>query len=69
MKVLQDFVAEFDYEMPIDISVREKCQIGGNLASNAAGYKLMKTKSLHANTVGLKVVLPDGTILDNMTNL
>jgi len=41
--------------------------IGGNLATNAGGIKFIKHNSLHANVIGLKTVLADGTILDNMT--
>ena len=43
--------------------------IGGNLATNAGGIKFIKHNSMHANCVGLKAVLPDGRILDNMTTL
>ena len=43
--------------------------IGGNLATNAGGIKFIRHNSMHANCVGLKAVLPDGEILDNMTTL
>jgi FAD/FMN-containing dehydrogenase len=43
--------------------------IGGNLATNAGGIHFIKQNSLHANTIGLKAVLADGTILDNMTTV
>ena len=41
--------------------------IGGNVATNVGGTKLIRNNSLHANCVGLKVVLADGTVLDNMS--
>ena len=43
--------------------------IGGNLATNALGIDLIKYNSMHANCIGLKVVLPNGDVLDNMTTL
>lgn len=43
--------------------------IGGNLATNAGGINFIKHNSLHANCIGLKAVLPNGDILDNMTTL
>ena len=43
--------------------------IGGNLATNAGGIKFVRHNSMHANCVGLKAVLADGRILDNMTTL
>lgn len=65
---MQNYVIEKDYEMPLDLGAKGSCQIGGNLATNAGGIKFIKHNSLHANTIGLKAVLADGTILDNMTN-
>jgi FAD/FMN-containing dehydrogenase len=36
------------------------------VSTNAGGIKFIKYNSMHANTLGLKVVLADGTILDNI---
>jgi FAD/FMN-containing dehydrogenase len=52
--------------MPLDLGAKGSCQIGGNLATNAGGIKFIKQGSMHANCVGLKVVLADGTIIDQM---
>lgn len=46
--------------MPLDLGARGSCQIGGNLATNAGGINFVKYNSLHANCVGLKVVLANG---------
>jgi len=45
------------------------CQIGGNVATNAGGLRLLRYGSLHGTVLGLEVVLPDGTILDQLTTL
>mmetsp|Transcript_40412 Transcript_40412/g.29777 ORF Transcript_40412/g.29777 Transcript_40412/m.29777 type:complete len:149 (+) Transcript_40412:470-916(+) len=55
--------------MPLDLAAKGSCQIGGNLSTNAGGINFLRHNSLHANCVGLKVVLPNGTILDNITTL
>lgn len=47
--------------MPLDLGAKGSCQIGGNISTNAGGIKY---GSMHANTKGLKVVLPNGTIAD-----
>lgn len=52
--------------MPLDLGAKGSCMIGGNLATNAGGIKFIKYGSMHANTLGLKVVLADGTILDTI---
>lgn len=43
--------------------------IGGNLATNAGGVRMIKYGSLRGNTVGLKAVLPNGEVIDNMKGL
>jgi D-2-hydroxyglutarate dehydrogenase len=52
--------------MPLDLGAKGSCMIGGNLSTNAGGIKYIKYGSMHANTLGLKVVLADGTILDTI---
>ena len=66
---LQTYLNERGYLMPLDLGAKGSCQIGGNLATNAGGIHFIKYNSLHANCMGLKVVLPNGNILDNMGNL
>ena len=43
--------------------------IGGNVSTNAGGLRVMKYKSMHANILGLEVVLADGTVLDMMRSI
>lgn len=66
---LQEYALERDHEVPLDLGAKGSCQIGGNLATNAGGIKFLRHNSLHATCVGLKMVLADGTILDNMSSL
>ena len=69
LRTLQNYTKERGYEVPLDLGAKDSCQIGGNLANNAGGLKVIRHNSMHANTIGLKMVLADGTILDNMTTL
>jgi len=55
--------------MPLDLGAKGSCMIGGNLATNAGGIHFIKFNSMHANCVGLKAVMANGQILDNMTTL
>jgi FAD/FMN-containing dehydrogenase len=52
--------------MPLDLGAKGSCMIGGNLATNAGGIKFIKYGSMHANTVGIKAVLADGTIINDL---
>lgn len=71
--ILQDlhtYLNEKGYLMPLDLGAKGSCQIGGNLSTNAGGIHFIRYNSLHANCVGLQIVVPDqGKILDNITTL
>jgi len=45
------------------------CHIGGNVATNAGGLRLLRYGSLHGSVLGLEVVLPDGSIMSELTTL
>ncbi len=45
------------------------CHIGGNVATNAGGLRLLRYGSLHGTVMGLRAVLADGTILDDLNIL
>ncbi|CAJ1966271.1 unnamed protein product [Cylindrotheca closterium] len=61
---LLDFAAAKDHLVPVDLGAKGTCQIGGNISTNAGGSFYFRYGSLHANVVGLEVVLANGDILD-----
>lgn len=70
--ILQDLdntLIKEGYQIPLDLPARHICRIGGNIATNAGGIRQMRFGNLHGSVMGLEVVLPDGTILDNLTTL
>jgi FAD/FMN-containing dehydrogenase len=69
LQSLTDYVAPHNHIMPIDLGAKGSCQIGGNVATNAGGLRLLRYGSLHGTVLGLEVVLPDGRILDQLTTL
>ncbi|CAD6929782.1 unnamed protein product [Tilletia controversa] len=69
LEVLDNFVGEKGYMMPLDLGAKGSCHIGGNVATNAGGLRFLRYGSLHGNVLGLEVVLPDGTILDGLSTL
>eukprot|EP01028_Stygiella_incarcerata_P007944 TRINITY_DN331_c2_g1_i6.p1 TRINITY_DN331_c2_g1~~TRINITY_DN331_c2_g1_i6.p1 ORF type:complete len:456 (+),score=124.53 TRINITY_DN331_c2_g1_i6:184-1551(+) len=66
---LEVFLAEKDHIMPIDLGAKGSCHIGGNVAANAGGLRLLRYGSLHGSLLGLEVVLADGTVLNEMSTL
>ncbi|CCD22463.1 D-lactate dehydrogenase NDAI_0A03060 [Naumovozyma dairenensis CBS 421] len=61
-----DFVSEYDYLVPLDLGAKGSCQMGGVVATNAGGLRLLKYGSLHGSVLGLEVVLADGRILNSL---
>lgn len=63
---LQGYAAARNFLVPVDLGAKGSCCIGGNLSTNAGGQYYYRYGSLHANVVGLQVVLADGRVLDNL---
>jgi FAD/FMN-containing dehydrogenase len=49
---------------PLDLASKGSCQIGGNIATNAGGVKLIRYGGMREQVLGLEVVLADGSLLD-----
>lgn len=69
LEKLDDYVASAGYRVPLDLGAKGSCQIGGNVATNAGGSRFIRYGSLRASILGLEAVLPDGRILNTLTNL
>ncbi|KAI9807052.1 MAG: hypothetical protein M1825_005769 [Sarcosagium campestre] len=69
LEVVDNFLAEKDHLFPLDLGAKGSCQIGGNVATNAGGLRLLRYGSLHGNVLGIEAVLPDGTIVDDLSTL
>ncbi|XP_032402845.1 D-2-hydroxyglutarate dehydrogenase, mitochondrial isoform X2 [Xiphophorus hellerii] len=63
------YLEERDYIMPLDLGAKGSCQIGGNVATNAGGLRLLRYGSLRGTVLGLEVVLADGQVLDCLSTL
>ncbi|KAF2177459.1 hypothetical protein K469DRAFT_603293 [Zopfia rhizophila CBS 207.26] len=69
LEVADSFLAEKNHIFPLDLGAKGSCQIGGNVATNAGGLRLLRYGSLHGNVLGIEAVLPDGTIMDDLSKL
>lgn len=69
LEELDNYVARKGYMVPLDLGAKGSCHIGGNVATNAGGLRLLRYGSLHGTVLGLEAVLPDGTVLDTLTTL
>ncbi|PVV04047.1 hypothetical protein BB560_001464 [Smittium megazygosporum] len=69
LESLDDYISGFGLTMPIDLGAKGSCHIGGNVSTNAGGIRYVKYGSLHGSVLGLEAVLPDGTIVNNLSTL
>lgn len=69
LEVADTYLAERNHIFPLDLGAKGSCQIGGNVATNAGGLRLLRYGSLHGNVLGIEAVLPDGTVVDDLGTL
>ena len=52
--------------LPVDIGSRDNCMIGGNVATNAGGTKVIRYGMIRDSVLGLEAVLADGTVISSL---
>lgn len=51
---------------PVDMGARANCMLGGNVATNAGGTKVIRYGMMRDSVLGLEAVLADGTVISSM---
>jgi FAD/FMN-containing dehydrogenase len=69
LQSMQEAAVEAGFEFPIDMGSRGSCQIGGVLATNAGGVRVIQSGMARENVVGLEVVLADGSVLSSLSKM
>nr|WP_310498181.1 FAD-binding oxidoreductase [Sandarakinorhabdus sp.] len=54
---------------PLSLGARGSATIGGLVSTNAGGVEVLRHGTMRALVAGIEAVLPDGTILDQLTGL
>ena len=66
LETLQNECEKEGFIFPIDLGAKGSCFVGGNLSTCAAGIRLLRYGSLHANLLGLEVVTAEGNVLNTL---
>ncbi len=66
LRSAQEAAAEAGLFFPVDIGARDNCTLGGNVATNAGGTKVIRYGMMRDSVLGLEAVLADGTVLSSM---
>ena len=69
LEAIQDAAAEQGLMFPLDIGARGTATIGGNVATNAGGNRVIRYGMVRSLVLGLEAVLADGTILSGMNQM
>ena len=69
LEAAQKAAEEAGFLLPIDLGARGSCQIGGNIATNAGGIRVIRHGVTRDNILGLEAVLADGTVVSSMNRL
>ena len=56
LEKLDEAVSEHGLVMPLDLGAKGSCCIGGNVATNAGGLRLLRYGSLHGTVLGVEAV-------------
>ncbi|OJJ49036.1 hypothetical protein ASPZODRAFT_129411 [Penicilliopsis zonata CBS 506.65] len=69
LEVADQYLAEREHLFPLDLGAKGSCHLGGNVATNAGGLRLLRYGSLHGSVLGVEAVLADGTVVDALSTL
>jgi len=69
LEALHRELAERGRAFAVDLGARGSCQVGGMIATNAGGIKVLRYGHMREQLRGLEVVLADGSVLSNLNRL
>ncbi|WP_427313259.1 FAD-binding oxidoreductase [Cupriavidus sp. H39] len=69
LQAAQDAARAADWLFPVDLGARGSCQIGGNIATNAGGNRVIRYGMMRDQVLGLEAVLADGTVVSSLNKM
>jgi FAD/FMN-containing dehydrogenase len=69
LQAVQEAAWNAGFFFPLDLGARGSCQIGGNVATNAGGNRVIRYGMTRDLVLGLEAVLADGTVLTSLNKL
>lgn len=64
LQTVQEYAAERGLQFPIDLGARGSCTIGGNIATNAGGIRVLKYGNTREWVAGVTVVTAQGELIE-----
>ncbi|MCC7008552.1 MAG: FAD-binding oxidoreductase [Acidobacteria bacterium] len=69
LQAIQQAAADAGFLFPLDLGARGSAQIGGNVATNAGGNRVIRYGMTRDLVLGLEAVLADGTVVTSLNKL
>jgi FAD/FMN-containing dehydrogenase len=69
LAAVQAHVRPHGFDVGVDFAARESCTIGGMVATNAGGERVLRYGTTRAQLLGVEAVLPDGSVVSRLTGL
>jgi FAD/FMN-containing dehydrogenase len=69
LEAAQQAAAASGFELTYDLGARGSCSVGGNVATNAGGNRVLRYGMTREHVLGLEVVLADGTVVTALNKL
>ena len=66
---LQQHVRARGLDVGVDFAARESCTVGGMVATNAGGERVLRYGTMRAQLLGVEAVLPDGSVVSRLAGL
>jgi FAD/FMN-containing dehydrogenase len=69
LAALQRLVRPAGFDVGVDFAARDSCTVGGMVATNAGGERVLRYGTMRAQVAGIEAVLPDGAIISRLAGL
>ncbi|CAN0552004.1 unnamed protein product [Ectocarpus sp. 12 AP-2014] len=69
LQLVQEAAKEVGLQFPLDLGARGSCTIGGNIATNAGGVRVIRYGMMRQQVLGLEAVLADGRVVSSMNRM
>jgi len=66
---LQAHLEHTEFEFAVDLAARDSATIGGMIATNAGGTRVVRYGSMRAHVLGVEAVFPDGRVASHLGGL
>jgi FAD/FMN-containing dehydrogenase len=66
---LQEHVRTSGFDFGVDIAARDSATVGGMIATNAGGTRVLRYGHMRVQVVGIEAVLADGSLISRMSGL